>query len=269
MDCPQTPYDIITHDAVCQAVKTEYGPDAQIMSWFLQDFVKADDDFSSFVTSIKVTMNIDGTESRHSYIAKLNPCRQNECWKCLTNSVFVREEYFLHDIAPRLCNILTSYNQSRLRLPVDLYSSCAIGKEILISKDLREDSFQMANRRSGLDYQHSSLVLRELARLHAASYMLEEQNIGEELEDMYPFLREEWGDDRHIYFKIFTQFTQNQLKSTIKLLDSFGGYEKAIQWIESIMYDTEAIIKHKLHDTPNKFKVICHGDLQMNNILFR
>ena len=83
--------------------------------------------------------------------------------------------------------ILKNINQPPLRAPKS-YASCdQVGKEVMISEDLRPSGYVMYDKMKGLDLNHATFVMEELGRLHAIS-LLYEKKFNSTIGEMYtPF----------------------------------------------------------------------------------
>lgn len=117
-----------------------------------------------------------------------------------------------------------------------------------------------------MDASHSYLVISELARLHAASLILEAK-YRIPLEVKYEFLVKDLltlsVHSRDVILKIF----EGNLVHSMNLLQAMGVYEKAVTWTTRMKPHLLRILTTELKN--NKYDVVCHGDCWNNNILFR
>jgi hypothetical protein len=144
-----------------------------------------------------------------------------------------------------------------------LYSCEGQPANAIVLEDLKKQGFTMAERTFGLDMNHCLLVVRNLARFHALSLVLHERN-----PDIFkPFTRTIFcGEMRNTIETFFTSILRKLAKevktwpnSCEKLADKIDSIaDKAVDyWIEAVTTDDE------------DFNVLIHGDLWVNNILFR
>ena len=129
-------------------------------------------------------------------------------------------------------------------------------KYLLLEDYSATNNFCKVNRRSGLDLQHLKLAVESLAKLHAASAVLNCEKSEIFARHHQPNISE--------YFKVFHSLFINCVKS---LIDDTSSSELAakLNAFERNMIDksSEAFM---LKD--NDFGVLCHGDLWLNNLIF-
>lgn len=129
----------------------------------------------------------------------------------------------------------------------------------LMFEELSDEIFRRVDRRSGLDVKHLKVVLRNLAKLHAASAALPLENFSHHHE---PNISE--------YFKVFHSLFVNCVQSlSEQILDE--TYEEA----EVLAIKLKAFERNMIDKSSEAFMlgaddfgVLCHGDLWLNNLLF-
>ncbi|CAG2055219.1 unnamed protein product [Timema podura] len=175
---------------------------------------------------------------------------------------FDREIFMYRDVIPKLYSIWkerTGHPLSKILSPRGYPSSRT---DTLILEDLRPRGYKMADRRSQLDLDHTCLVLRALAKLHAMSLaMLEEDPSSFKHLDEHFFTVENKDMISHTYIK--------PVKASVLLLRQCPEFEHLADRLEE-MYATfiDDLIKTvKSDDTP--LSVLNHGDCWVNNILFK
>lgn len=129
----------------------------------------------------------------------------------------------------------------------------------LMFEELSPLRLTKVNRKTGLDVNHLKVVMKSLAKLHAASAVLPS---GTFTNHRQPNISE--------YFKVFHPLFVNCVKSLADKLSSekFEGAEKLaikLNGFERNMIDksSEAFMLQA-----DDFGVLCHGDLWLNNLLF-
>lgn len=129
-------------------------------------------------------------------------------------------------------------------------------KYLLLEDNFDNENWSKVNRRSGLDMRHLKLAVEKLAKLHAASAVLNSEKSEIFARHQQPNISE--------YFKVFHSLFINCVKS---LIDDSSSLELAakLNAFERNMIDksSEAFM---LKD--NDFGVLCHGDLWLNNLIF-
>ena len=264
------PHDLILNEHVIETLEKDKGSEAKLLSWSIEDFVKAGDNFATKVTSIKVKALINGNEEDLSYVVKLNGCKQSEAWNTMTLDLFLHESEFFLRIAPRINKYLTSNNP--LKTPRCYFASCEPGKEVLICNDLRKDGFKMFDKRYGMDVPHTTLLLKELARMHAAGHLLVSQNSAEDIKNDHPALKKNFfmGSSGQMGREMFKSMLTSQFDLAMGLICGYEGYEKVTEFLaENKPLAMEKLEAHINDISNNKFITICHGDCWNNNFLFR
>jgi len=133
-------------------------------------------------------------------------------------------------------------------------------KELVAMRDLSDDGYVLRDKKVPLDYEHITMIIKNLARLHAVSFFLREKdpelfkrcsehvpktlNYGDTFEKIIIMMPEK------VQSRIVDQTNKSKLKS-------FGG---------AVVQNIHNYMNASLTDPYN---VICHGDLWNNNILFK
>lgn len=129
-------------------------------------------------------------------------------------------------------------------------------------EELPRSKFLKVDRRAGLDLQHLKVAMEKLAKLHAASAVLN-------CEDSQLFTHHQQPNISE-YFKTFHLLFINCVKS---LVDETSGenYEEA----ETLVAKLNAFERNMIDKVSEAFMlqgsdfgVLCHGDLWINNLLF-
>lgn len=135
----------------------------------------------------------------------------------------------------------------------------------LALEDLHQSGFKMADRVKGLDLDHTTLVLQSLAKFHASSLILLDNDPETlDLHDMYA-----WADDNrfivtNMYVKPFGCVADSVL--TWEDEPKKDEYYRKLKALEAVAADK--LIKNYERDDA-KFNVLCHGDCWVNNMMFR
>jgi fructosamine-3-kinase len=192
----------------------------------------------------------------------------NEIRRQMYNSAasFNRESYVYEHILPTLKNFqasrLTSSDQLFDKYPNLVAASCEPNHEFLVLKDLAEEGFKNAPKSSPLDFDHTALVLVNLAHLHAISFAMRDQK-PELFATVTASLQETvFCLPVHEHLQTFlakqvdyalTTLADDELELREKLLDFQKGFGQ-----------TMANITHSKEDA-----VVTHGDCWISNIMFR
>ncbi|XP_063889369.1 uncharacterized protein LOC135116089 [Scylla paramamosain] len=259
-----TPVSLVTVDHVRAALTSDKGAAAQLTAWEVVDFTKKGDNYACLVTSVEVKYEIDGKSSEVVYVIKINSGKTFG-GENMFDLFFEKECKFFLDIAPQINSILREIGHTEINVPKCFHASLEKGKEVIFLEDLRARGYKMADRKQGLDEAHTILVLRELARLHAASLLLQNKTPDDDLGEKYPYLKIGMAYLMKNYNSMFKVMKDNVIfgKTIIKKV---GGYERVAAWIDMIIPNLVDIFEQLECGEP---KVVCHGDCWNNNLLFR
>ncbi|XP_042872424.1 uncharacterized protein LOC122253424 [Penaeus japonicus] len=261
------PHDLIERRHVEATLTRDKGPDARLLSWTIEDFTQKGDNFATFVTSVNVKYSLDNMDQLVSYVIKINPLRKGSEIDEFTRSIIQKEINFYTEILPDLNSALESAGFRRLRIPTFYFAEKQIGREMLFFEDLRSQGFKMADRKKGLDAAHTYLVLKELARFHAVSHILQAKI--KDLSDRYPHLKIDWVTSIEEQRQFLQNMLASQTEHAISLLKIVKGYEKVLHWATRIQRNSLDLLKDQVVRIGSPFEVICHGDCYNNNLLFK
>ena len=133
----------------------------------------------------------------------------------------------------------------------------------IVLDDLKEQGFRLADKTDGLDMQHCLLVMKAIAQSHAASAVLHLKD-----PEIFKSFSESFYCERQrntIGFMI--QSTMKNLAMEVEKWPLFNDrFARKLHRVADKCYDF--LIKClKRHD--DDFNVLVHGDLWLNNIMFR
>lgn len=264
------PHDLIKRADVEKALLAEQGASAKLKEFTIKDFTTKGDNYACVVSSVEVQFERDGNIEETTFVVKLNPCRSGGFEK-MTEIMFEKEIGFYQQILPLINNELSKINQPHLQVPTCYHAVETAFEQVIFLNDLRKLGYKMFDRKQSMDPAHVHLVLRELARMHAASVLLlsNEEFRGVDFVEKFPVLREfteamkDDGSDSNMDAMI-DQYCEN----SAKIVDKNAGYEHVAQFMRSLKGKGEEAFLH-LYQSKDPFRVICHGDCWNNNFLFR
>ncbi|XP_045586388.1 uncharacterized protein [Procambarus clarkii] len=263
------PQDNITEAHVKAALTADKGSEANLVSWSIKDFTNKGDNYATIVTSVSVKFSLAGQEQTTSYVVKLNPKRTGERGMSeLGLIVFLKEAEFFQEILPLLNAELTVRGLQGLRVAKWFYTSLEKDKEMIFLEDLRSRGFKMFDRKKGMDVAHATLVLQELARLHAASLLLKATAPEKDLADRFTHIKDDWMNFSESAKQFLNDMFSGPIAGGEEMLHNIEGYEVAEQWLAKHKNNCADLVEQQLVRSP-KFDVICHGDCWNNNVLFR
>ncbi|TMW46501.1 hypothetical protein DOY81_008416 [Sarcophaga bullata] len=141
--------------------------------------------------------------------------------------------------------------------------------DIIVLEDLKEIGYCMHNRLASLDLKYCELVMKQLAKLHAASITAKQLD-NEIFQDKCKQI------DEIVYCKGAEEFYRNILDSSIQeSLNSLrtsnidGTLTEPIRLIEKLQCKLFNQIQSCITTRREHMNVMCHGDLWVNNIMFK
>ncbi|XP_068230150.1 uncharacterized protein [Palaemon carinicauda] len=259
----------ITEECVKEALEEDKGRSAKLLSWKTENFTKKGDNYMTVVKSLKVKYKSDQRENEKSYVTKTLGHNPMKAFRDITKMGFHKEAQFYSEVAPALNVQLTEVGQLPLRIPACYYTSLELKEEVIILEDLRSRGFQMYDRRKEMDVAHITLVLKELARLHASSFLLRSNDGYENLEEVYKFITVDWINLNDESIKFSRELFEGFIENAVAILNKVGKYKQAIDWLNKLKPNVHTKVEEQLMQKSPQFSVICHGDCWNNNTLFR
>lgn len=178
--------------------------------------------------------------------------------------VFKREAYVYNRLMPFFVEFQTKKGlqeeDSFLSFP-KCYAAIADEEKdefLIIMRDMRPEGYAMWPKDKTVDFAHARLVVQELAKLHAISFVLKDQQ---------PKLFEEFAQLHDISKLLF--LTDNAMELFHKNLEKIkqfltDDYKK--EMIDDLRNNVKRYFERCLEE--NRFSVITHGDCWNNNILY-
>ena len=180
---------------------------------------------------------------------------------------FPREIAALSKIAPNIYSALQEASEERGKIQpftAECYYSLP-GPPVaaMVLQDLKSLGFKMAERKKGLDFNHCSLVLKTLAKYHATSVVLYEQKpeLFQTLEEN--IFQEKNKSDLETYYGQRLKLLASQV---ITWPEYDERYATKLRKVSEIFPDYVMKITQR---QDGDFNVLIHGDLWLNNMMFR
>jgi len=261
---PSNLYENVMRHDVEIAVRADKGEYVQLESYEVVEFTSKGDNHTSLVCSLEVKYSSNGKCYETSYVMKINTGISDLC-----TSLFVKETGFFKEIIPELNFELDRAGQPPLKLPKCFHFVRTPNKEIIFMEDLRRLGFKMHARQSAFDKSHTDLIIKELARLHAAGYLFISRRkfkADESFAMMDPCVKEIFNDP-NVAPKVSSLFS-TAVQTTAKLVKEIPGYEYVHKYVEN---NKDNVLSNlmKILKPSTQFNVILHGDCWNSNFLFR
>ena len=141
-----------------------------------------------------------------------------------------------------------------------LYTS--MDPETIVLEDLKKQGFTLATVTHGLDLKHCLLVVRTMAQYHAASMVMRFQN-----PDLFQTFRENFIT-KNPETGVSAYFI-SCVRTLKKHVEKWPGYEKYAELLGKIEPNVMKIWVNSFRREEDAFNVLIHGDLWLNNMMFR
>ncbi|XP_034099228.2 uncharacterized protein LOC117564518 [Drosophila albomicans] len=176
--------------------------------------------------------------------------------------VYLKEKITYYEVLPRLELLM----QCKRRFGPKLYQCLKLPENTLVFEDLSQLDYVMASREAGLNEEHCRLVMERLAEFHAASMALA---------TLDPQIFEAFGDGMlspHGLAKddgLLLRFFSGNAKQLHKVVNSWPGFERIASKIDKYLQQQRAHLVRAQAPLEKEIKVLNHGDLWVNNMLFK
>lgn len=155
--------------------------------------------------------------------------------------------------------------KERVVLPECLLSKTEKNNEILILEDLLVSGFEMDDkvaRYENLGYGQVCLVIKELAKFHALTFVFERKDPGSFLETKLKFADLTFQEKFLNKSKLRNYFSES-FEMSLKEVKDLDALKKLKRIQPKLLEMLRRFMK------PRKYNVLCHGDCWINNVLFK
>ncbi|XP_067644308.1 uncharacterized protein [Eurosta solidaginis] len=141
--------------------------------------------------------------------------------------------------------------------------------ELIALEDLKRRGYSMPNRLVPFDLYHCEIVMKELAKLHATSIAAKHLN-NNDFRAHYRKVNEivYCAEAESFYGNLLSASIEESLKS-LRESNIDGSLSYSICMIEQLKAELYAKIMHSINNANDCVSVMCHGDLYVNNIMFK
>lgn len=219
------------------------------------------DAFASSMFRVEVGASQNGkSDLKGNYIVKMMPTLQLARDKLGIGGYDVQEKEMeiFQNVFPAFRKILKPIGGDKNLFP----KAIAVDRlrQVLVLEDLALKRFVMADRKVGLDEQHVKMSLVKLANFHAASMVLlaSDPEIFKKFE-VGMFSRKT---------SAFHDFFGSNMDALINEVSSWDGYEAYAAKLKNLRPKLFENSFKVFDNEPGDMKVLIHGDLWLNNLMF-
>ncbi|KAG7177250.1 putative Ecdysteroid kinase-containing protein 15, partial [Homarus americanus] len=257
------PQSNITEAHVKRVLKADKGSNAQLNSWNVKDFTQKGDNYANVVTSVSVSYSLHGQDQSVSYVVKINTkYNVDNDMELFTAIIFKKEAEFYEEIIPLLNSELTSVGLRELRMPKWFYTHCEDGQDMIFLENLRPQGYQMFDRRKVMDVPHATLVLQELARMHAASRLLQARTPDEDFCDQFKYIKTNWINFSDTAKEMMNNFFASSICNAEEMLHKVKGYNEDGDPVEVMLVDLQL---NGVASLANDLNFFLHSSLHGND----
>ncbi|XP_022823365.1 uncharacterized protein LOC111354259 [Spodoptera litura] len=222
-------------------------------------FAQAGDNFMSDVKRI----SLEGENGSMKVIAKIAPIDESVRASSYTEYLFKVEHIMYTEILPKLVSLQKAAKvpeEEHLRFAKCYGSLDEAPNEVIILEDLKESGYFMLDKFEPLQDNNIKSVLKTLAIFHSLSHVL--RNKEPATYDLYKNMLPD-----------MTNISPEELKNSFKSLDDFVATiienEAHRKILKNKISNTLDIAPKLAKEEDPKYLVIQHGDVWVNNILFK
>lgn len=243
----------------------EYGPNVTVTSSEVRRATAAGDNYASDIYRATVRVTLEGRGKTLSLIVKSQPAKEEIAKIVSESNMFNREAGAFITLMPAVYRLLDEASPGEFQpcTASCLYYHSGSPASAIVLDDLKEQGFRMADRTVGLDMQHCLLVMKALAQSHAASAVLDLKN-----PEIFKSYFESFFCER--LRKNFEPFFRCNMHNVAKEVEKWPLYSNRfaskLHRLADIVID---VMIKETERTDDDFNVLIHGDLWLNNMMFR
>ncbi|XP_016938880.2 uncharacterized protein [Drosophila suzukii] len=240
--------------------------DLQVMGVQLTNLTRGGENYCSNIYRAQVRYrNAENCVLETSLIVKSMPDEKQAILARL--HIYNKETIFYLNIKPKLEALMWRAEEAThpWSLAAKHYYSTTQPEQTIIFEDLCSKGYQLKCRQLGLDFEHSSLVMRKLAEYHALTMVMAEQE-PETIVERYPFGLLHMDAIKSEPFKLLFGTQLLKLAALVGDCEGFGGITTKLYRYHEHFIDRVLKAVYPLRGGHN---VLNHGDLWVNNIFFK
>ncbi|KAK6636055.1 hypothetical protein RUM43_009707 [Polyplax serrata] len=180
-------------------------------------------------------------------------------------SIFEKEAEILSNVLPKITEIIQRAYPEEEPLGPNIYYHEGSPNNVIVMEDLKIKNFNMANRIEGLDVDHTTLVLKGLAKYHAASLVLKK----ERPETLTNFAEAVWNRKNKDMVEKFFMSTLTALSEDFPSWEDMERKEIIQQKLKVLQREAFDKVLNLFDPIEEGMEVLLHGDSWVNNFMFK
>lgn len=236
---------------------------AELSNMKLNDYIVelGCEEFENFITGMfKVQLRgiIDGQKIKKNLWIKWHPdSKMRACYR----ESYKREFIFYQAIVPKLLEVQNKIKNGeglKMKFPNCILASSEYGKETIALQNLRKEGFKLRDRLCKANFDYVALVMKNLAKLHALAFVLENTN-PIEFEEIARLCHE---DVQYCKPGPAPKSMSSYYEASVNVVLDAAARDKLNRLTPDIL-----TVLYKC-TRPGSYSTICHGDCWNNNILY-
>ncbi|KXJ76422.1 hypothetical protein RP20_CCG009676 [Aedes albopictus] len=260
--------DYLNEELIRETLRKEFKSEDIVVEEFdVSPATSAGDNYMSDVFRIPVKYRLSPTEqkSEHiSFVVKCLPDTGSRGPVIDELNAFHKEAQMFTQVIPKLSKIAGDEF-----FAAKCFHTTEAPNRMLIFHDLKSLGYTMANRHAGLDFDHCAAIMKKIGKFHAASMAYARENM-DVMKKYFNFNM--FNPDVDVRSDCINVVFEKGLGTLISIIEeSWHDFDPAI--LEKLkklhpvyVKKLEACLTQKFEDG---FKVLNHGDLWCNNMLFK
>ncbi|XP_053661021.1 uncharacterized protein LOC128710006 [Anopheles marshallii] len=254
----------INNDLLVELLVQQHGTSfKRLVAYEVNVATKKGDNYASEMYRVSLHYDI-GLFVKKNIILKVMPSGELQQKVMQENNIYPREIVIYGQIIPKIYKHLRSMGDVSVISPHCL-STATTPKQMLVFEDVCEQGYKMVDRRYGLDVDHARLVIVKLAKLHACSRIVYEEEPA-----LFDLTKEGCISDDPKK-QTFLPYYRRCVRQVMRLV---------AEWNRDGRWDQIQRKLQKLHDKiipygcdvyrreENCFNVLNHNDIWLNNMMF-
>jgi hypothetical protein len=177
------------------------------------------------------------------------------------SKVFEKETTVYQITVPAMFRLLQQNAQGRKINYLTPFCYKTSRPHTLILEDLMTLGFKMADRRARLDLAHCKVAVKSLARFHAMSVALHDED---------PTSMDAYAESVYIDINrdMMSNFIESAFNALANVVEKWSGFEKHGDKFRGLIPSVWDRVVETVRAVPNSLSVLNHGDCWVNNMLF-